>query len=54
MKKIIELNESDVKHLIAEIYNVEYEDVSILLRTVTRGYGLGEYEEYEVNVIVNT
>lgn len=54
MKKIIELNEDDIKYLVAKEYNVEDEAVSVLHRTVTRGYGIGEYEEYETYVVVNT
>ncbi len=53
MKHTIELNSEDIKHLIAKEFHVEEEKVNVSIRQVYRGYGIGEYEDYEIYATVN-
>lgn len=47
----IDLSENDVKEIIADYlkregYKVTTEDVNLSIGSKTKGYGMGEYEEY--------
>ena len=53
MKQTIELNNEDIRRLIAKEFNVEEKEVSVFLRPVYRGYGIYEHEEYEVFATIN-
>ena len=53
MKQTIELNNEDIRRLIAKEFHVEEEKVSVSLRPVYRGYGIYEHKEYEVFATIN-
>lgn len=53
MKQIIELNITDIKHLVAKEFDVNEDQVDVRLRKVYQGYGMGEHKDYEVSVVVN-
>lgn len=53
MKQTIELNVTDIKHLVAKEFGVNEEQVDIRLSKVYCGYGMGEHKDYEVCVVVN-
>lgn len=46
MKITVDLNEADIRQIIADHYNeLMADDVEIIVTKETRGYGPGEYEE---------
>lgn len=53
MKHTIELNEEDIKQLIAKEFDVKEEQVSVSISKVYSGYGIGEYKDYEIYATVN-
>ena len=53
MKHIIELNKEDIKNLIVKEFNVKAENVTVSIKKVYSGYGIGEYKDYEIYATVN-
>lgn len=47
-KVVIELNEHDIRKIIAKCYNVSCDKVRLYTRAYTDGYGLSERTKYEV------
>ena len=52
MKKIYELDERDIRKIIAEYFDILEDSVQVECTTETRGYGPGEYEVPRVKVKV--
>ena len=50
--KYYKLNESDVKEILAEYFNVKTENVSIEIVPVCVGYGIMEHKEDRVEITV--
>ena len=53
MKQTIELDEKDIKRLIAKEFDVKEEQVIVSISKVYSGYGIGEHEDYEIYATVN-
>lgn len=53
MKQTIELDAKDIKRLIAKEFDVKEEQVIVSISKVYSGYGIGEYEDYEIYATVN-
>lgn len=51
--RAIELNAEDIRQLIAKEFDVKEEQVSVSISKVYSGYGIGEYEDYEIYATVN-
>ena len=47
-KVVTELNEHDIRKIIAKCYNVSCDKVRLYTRAYTDGYGLSERTKYEV------
>ena len=52
MKHTIELDEKDIKKIIAKEFDVHDDQVTIVAKKVTRGYGPNEYEASQVKIEV--
>ena len=48
MKHTIELDFKDIAKLIAKEFAVENEHVTVSIRKVYHGYGMGEHGDYEI------
>lgn len=52
MKHTIELDEKDIKKIIAKEFDVHEDQVTIVARKITRGYDPNEYETSQVKIEV--
>lgn len=50
--KYYKLNESDIKEILAEYFNVTTDHVSVKIVPVSVGYGMMEHEENRIEIIV--
>ena len=54
MKTKVFLDKYDVQRIIAKHYNVDTKNVDVNLFIATEGYGMGEHDVADVEVIVTT
>lgn len=54
MKTKIFLDKYDVQQIVAKHYNVDPKNVDVHLFIATEGYGMGEHDAADVEVIVTT
>lgn len=52
MKQTIELDIKDIKHIISKEFNVKEEFVTVGLREVYEGYGMGEHKNQEIYAMI--
>ena len=53
MKSIRLLNENDIKEIVAEKFETTKEKVGIAIKKVSKGYGMAEHEEHEIEIRVS-
>lgn len=53
MKQTIELDAKDIQQVIAKEFNVKEEQVTVAIRKVYSGYGIGEHKDYNIYATVN-
>lgn len=53
MKQTIELDAKDIQKVIAKEFDVKEEQVTVAIRKVYSGYGIGEHKDYNIYATVN-
>lgn len=53
MKQTIELDAKDIQKVIAKEFDVKEEHVTVAIRKVYSGYGIGEHKDYNIYATVN-